>query len=180
MSSPKENPDKKKKIPLTDEPENTPERDYEAEYKALEDKYLRLAADFENYKKRQQKFTGDILNSMQDAMLARFLEIKDNLERALKAAEESECYESFYKGIELTYKHYCEMLRQEGVEELECMGMPFDPLVHEAVSQMPAEPDKDGMVIEEIQKGYRRKDRLIRPSRVVVGISKDDDKESAN
>ncbi|MBN2543492.1 nucleotide exchange factor GrpE [bacterium] len=177
MSKDKKENEKVKEIPVKDP------KDWEQECEELrekcrdtEEKYLRLAADFENYKKRQRKFMDDMINSMRDSILGSFLDIKDDFERALDAAEKQKDYDSLHQGVEMIYKHLNDFLCKEGVVEMECKGKPFDPCYHEAVSVLECDPENENDVIEVVRKGYQCQDRLVRPARVVVGKAKEEQK----
>jgi len=139
----------------------------------FEDKYLRVAAEFENFKKRQNRIFDEMISSAQDALLYRILGILDNFERALEHTNEPVDSEAVIEGIELIHKQMQDLLVAESIEEIYPMGECFDPNVHEAVCVMPSDEDEE-KVLEVIQKGYKRGNRLVRPAKVVVGKPKTD------
>jgi len=148
------------------------EKALRAELEELKDKYLRLLAEFDNFKKRQAKLQQESFEAFGDIIFCGILEILDNFERALASGSD---HEGFRKGVELIYKQLKDLLSSYGVEEMSCKGKPFDPLEHEAISTVASEDE--GKIVEVLQKGYKRRGRVIRPSRVVVGVK---EKETGN
>ncbi|MFQ5854235.1 MAG: nucleotide exchange factor GrpE [Anaerolineae bacterium] len=129
------------------------------------DKYLRAAAELENVRKRLEKTYSDRVTQAQRDLLRRFLEVADNLERALKAAEDGA---DIVSGVELTYRHVQQLLSEEGVEPIEAVGAPFDPMKHEAIGVVSADGVEDETVVAEERRGYTHQGGLLRPSRVHV------------
>jgi len=134
------------------------------EIKEPRNKYLMALADLENYKKRAKKESGEFMKYANERLLKELISVVDNFERALTVKHSNN---DFSKGIELIYKHLLNVLKKEGVEAFESVGKEFDPRYHEAVSVVPSK-HKDGIVIEELEKGYNLKGKLARPARVVV------------
>ncbi len=134
------------------------------EIKELRNKYLMALADLENYKKRMKKESEEFMKYANERLLKEFIPVVDNFERALMVKHSDN---DFSKGIELIYKHLLSILKKEGVEAFKSVGKEFDPRYHEAVSVVPSK-HKDGIVIEELEKGYNLKGKLARPARVVV------------
>jgi len=134
------------------------------EIKELRNKYLMALADLENYKKRMKKESEEFMKYANERLLKEFISVVDNFERALMVEHSDN---DFSKGIELIYKHLLSILKKEGVEAFESIGKEFDPRCHEAVSVVPSK-HKDGIVVEELEKGYNLKGKLARPARVVV------------
>lgn len=134
------------------------------EIKELRNKYLMALADLENYKKRMKKESEEFMKYANERLLKEFIPVVDNFERALMVKHSDD---DFSKGIELIYKHLLSILKKEGVEAFESVGKEFNPRYHEAVSVV-ASKHKDGIVIEELEKGYNLKGKLARPARVVV------------
>lgn len=133
-----------------------------------EDRYLRLRADFDNMRRRHQIELESIQKYRAQSLLTQLLPVIDNFERALQVEVVSEDAKSLYKGIEMVYKTLVEATKQEGLEVIPAEGVAFDPNVHQAVMQE-SDPDKEsGIVLKELQKGYKLKDRVIRPSMVSV------------
>jgi molecular chaperone GrpE len=131
------------------------------------DLHLRLAADFENYKRRSRQEGETRAAAQKDAFILELLPVIDNLERALAAGASRDAAQ-FHQGVELTVKQLQQLLRRHGVESDESVGQPFDPHRHEALAQGhdPAQPDH--AVLSVLQRGYRRGDRVVRPAKVTV------------
>jgi molecular chaperone GrpE len=144
----------------------------EEQAKELEDRLLRLAAEFDNYKKRMAKEFGYLIKNANENLILQLLDTLDNFQRALDSAKNSSDYEKFHKGVELIYNHLKEILTKEGLKEIEALGKPFDPHFHEAVTQAESDKYDEGVVMEEISKGYMLNDRLLRASKVVVSKGK--------
>ncbi len=140
---------------------------YKQEAQEYKDKYLRLAAEYDNYRKRQARIFDEMVSAAQDGLLHQILSILDNFERAMESTKGNVDKKTVIEGIELIYKQLQDMLEAEKITEICPVGECFDPNVHEAVSVIPC--DEDEKVVEVIQKGYRRGDRLVRPARVIVG-----------
>lgn len=134
----------------------------------LQDKYLRLAAEFENYKKLVQKQKQEYVQFANESMLKELLPVIDNLERALKHAKESHGQQGLIQGVELTLKQATETLARFGVRPIASLGAPFDPAQHQAVARRESPTAKENTVIEEYQKGYLLHDRILRAAMVVV------------
>jgi molecular chaperone GrpE len=143
-----------------------------AEAKAQEhlDDLKRLAAEFENYKKRTAREQASLSARATERLVKELLPIVDDLERALEAAEEHE-EAKLEEGVRLVHRQLASVLEREGLAEIETDGK-FDPHVHEALLSQPSEAD-EGSVIEVLQKGYRLGDRVVRPARVVVAAQKE-------
>jgi molecular chaperone GrpE len=132
----------------------------------------RLAAEFENYKKRTAREQASLSARATERLVKELLPIVDDLERALEAAEEHE-EAKLEEGVRLVHRQLASALEREGLAEIETNGR-FDPHVHEALLSQPSEAD-EGSVIEVLQKGYRLGDRVLRPARVVVAAPKEAD-----
>lgn len=155
--------------PTVDETDPTGKRIAE-----LEDKLLRAAADFDNYKKRMTRQFEEIARTSSDKLLADFLEIIDNFERAREHAGNEVSLESLLKGNELIHGQMVALLARNQIEPIEALGRPFDPNLHEALFQMESGEYADGIVAQEISKGYRQGSRVLRHSRVGVSKGKGD------
>ena len=139
----------------------------ERNLKVTNDKWLRTAADFENYRKRSRK-EWDLLKQQTKAdVILEILNVVDDFERAFSVAEESESAE-FIEGFRLIYTNLVQTLAKMGVEEIDAHNAPFDPNFHMAVAQLEAEGVEAGHVVEVVQKGYHLDDTVIRPANVVV------------
>ena len=145
-----------------------------AEAKAQEhlDDLKRLAAEFENYKKRTAREQASLSARAAERLVKELLPIVDDLERALVAAEEHQ-EAQLEEGVRLVHRQLAAALEREGLAEIEVDGK-FDPHVHEALLSQPSDAD-EGNVIEVLQKGYRLGDRVLRPARVVVAAPKETD-----
>jgi molecular chaperone GrpE len=152
----------------------------ESEYKKLlqeissyKDKYVRLAAEFDNARKRMEREKAEFVKYAHEGLIVEFLSILDDLERSVEAAKaQHEDYTAFLKGIELVMAHVYEMLRKSHVKPIEAVGKMFDPHCHEALMQVESEDAKEGAVLEEFQKGYLLGERVIRTAKVKVATAK--------
>ena len=140
----------------------------EGELKALNDKYLRLAAEFDNYKRLAQRDQRDQIRFGNEHLLKELLPVVDNLERAIKAAKGAKSSEGLVQGVDLTLKQLQGVLGKFGVQSIPTMGQPFDPSGHQAVATVPSSQVPDQHVVEEFQRGYRLHDRILRPAMVTV------------
>lgn len=135
------------------------------EDEALNTKYLRLMADFQNYKRRTEKDKGDIYAYANEKIVSQLLEVVDNFERAL----EHECSdESYVEGMKLIFKQLTGVLEKAGLEEINALGEDFDPNFHNAVMTEDNDDYDSGKVTEVMQKGYKLNSKVIRPSMVKV------------
>ena len=135
------------------------------EFDELNDRYKRVLAEFENYKKRSSKERETLYNSIISDIVEVFLPVVDNLENALKIETQDVEYK---KGIELVLKQFKDILKSKGVEEIPAMGETFDPALHEAVSSV-QDPEKNAQeIVQEYRKGYKIGSKVIRHSMVVV------------
>lgn len=137
-------------------------------YDELNNRYLRLQADFINYKKRNEKEKESIYTYAKSAIISDCLNALDNFERAFSTIDEDFKENSFYKGIEMVYKQMLEALSKNGMEEIEALNSKFDPTFHYAVMQEESEDIEPDTVIDVLQKGYKISDKVIRPSMVKV------------
>jgi len=143
----------------------------EEELKAAQDRCLRLAAEFENYKKRSQKELDEYRKYANERLLKELLPVLDNLQRALQHGRQSGKTEGVLQGVELTSKQYEEILSRFGVRPIPTVGLPFDPNVHQAVAMVKAKGQKPNTIVEEYEKGYYLNDRVLRPAMVTVAES---------
>lgn len=133
------------------------------------EKMLRQQADLENIRKRLERDKQEFLKFANEDLIAELLGILDDLERSVEAAEQKqENFEAFLKGIEMILAHLYELLKKRGVTPIEAKGKKFDPNFHEALMQTPTPDHEDGEVMEEMQKGYKINDRVLRTSKVRV------------
>lgn len=140
----------------------------EEELKQSEDKYLRLYAEFENFKRRKNKEieTNNVYKSQK--VITEILPSLDNLERALQVESDNEEIKSLLKGVEMVYEGLLNVLKTEGVELIETENAQFDPNYHHAVMQEEDSEKESGAILDTFQKGYKLKDRVIRPAMVKV------------
>ena len=136
----------------------------------MQDKYLRLSAEFDNYRKRTLKEKMDISKYAGEELLKDILPVMDDFERALKHLETSGNCEGMKEGIDLIYIKLSDFLKRNGVKEIESLNRNFNVDLHDAVAKIPVvEEDKKGKIVEVILKGYHLKDKVLRHSKVVIG-----------
>lgn len=140
------------------------------EKQALQDKYLRLMAEFDNYKKRTVRERIDLLDTAAKDTLSSLLPVLDDFDRAQNLSEEQKNTPAFQEGIQLVYQKLNNVLKQKGLEAMESTGLDFDPELHEALTEVPApSEDMKGKIIDTIEKGYILKGKIIRHAKVVTG-----------
>ena len=138
----------------------------EKERDMLKEQLLRAVADFDNYRKRIERERRELSEYAAADVLLELLPIIDNFERALQAPAGGD--EAFKKGVELIHKQMLDLLRKRGVTLIEALGADFDPNVHQAVIHEPSDEHREGEVMQELQRGYKLGDRLLRPAMVKV------------
>ncbi|MBL7664254.1 MAG: nucleotide exchange factor GrpE [Bacteriovoracaceae bacterium] len=165
------NQEQESKAPVTEEvmveAEKVEEKKIEIDYKS---KFLYLAAEMENLRKRADRERDEFLKYGNEKILKGLLEVVDNFERtvdALKGDEDSKI-KNIVTGIDMVGKQFIKVLEKFGLEQVKALGEEFDPNLHEALSQMPAEGKKDDEIIQVYEKGYKLNGRLIRPAKVIV------------
>ncbi|MFO8235367.1 MAG: nucleotide exchange factor GrpE [Bacteroidales bacterium] len=158
---------KKKKEETKEEEEEKSDKE---KLNELQEKYLRLTAEYDNYRKRTLKEKMDLSKNAGEEILQSLLPVMDDFDRALQSIDEAEDIEAVKEGIHLIYNKFKELLEQKGVKEIEAKDEKFNTDKHEAVSKIPA-PSEDlkGKVVDVIQKGYYLNDKVLRFSKVVVG-----------
>jgi molecular chaperone GrpE len=141
----------------------------EQEAKETYDRFLRLSAEFENYKKRSEREMRDFKKFANESLLKEMLPVVDNLQLALESSKEKETTTGgLHEGVELTLKEMLRVLEKFGVKPVAAMDKPFDPSLHQAMMQEESDSHDEQTVIRELQKGYTIHDRLLRPAMVVV------------
>ena len=146
------------------------ERVFEEKLAEMQDRYLRLSAEFDNYRKRTLREKMDISKYAGEDILKNILPFMDDFERALKHMETTTDCTAIKQGIDLIYNKLSEFLKQNGVKEIESLNCSFDVDLHDAVAKIQVdEDDKKGKVVEVLSKGYFLKDKVLRHSKVVVG-----------
>ncbi len=142
----------------------------EQRWREMNDKYLRLSAEFDNYRKRTLKEKTELIKSAGERILGEILPVMDNFERALQSMETATDVPALREGVELIYSTFKDFLTQQGVQEMECIHAEFNPDLQEAVTKIPAPTEEmKGKVVDCIQKGYTLYDKVIRFPKVVVG-----------
>ncbi|MEM9822489.1 MAG: nucleotide exchange factor GrpE [Bacteroidota bacterium] len=142
----------------------------QAEMSELKDKYLRLRAEFDNFRKRSVREKIDLMGTAARDTMAALLPVLDDFDRAKKNAEDDQSTEPFSEGVMLVYNKLYNSLKQKGLEPMESTGEVFDPELHEAITEIPAPTEEmKGKIVDTIEKGYLLKDKIIRHAKVVVG-----------
>lgn len=142
----------------------------EHELKEAKDKYLRLFAEFDNAKKRNMKEKLELMKNAAQDTLASLLPVLDDFDRAKQSAEDENTNEVFSEGVTLVYNKLYTILGNRGLKQMESTGEPFDPELHEAITEIPAPSEEmKGKIIDTIEKGYYLNDKIIRHAKVVVG-----------
>lgn len=141
-----------------------------AEATEWKDKYLRLYAEFENFRARNSREKMALISTATEGLMKDLLPVMDDFERSLKAMETTADVESLREGVHLVYHKFSGILQQKGLKAMEAIGNPFDADFHEAVTQIPAtDPEQKGRVMDEIEKGYSLHDKTIRFAKVIIG-----------
>jgi molecular chaperone GrpE len=148
-----------------DETQPDPLEDLRRERDGLQDRLLRTAAEFDNYRKRMDRERRELADYTAGEVVSELLPIVDNLERALQAAAEDD---PLRKGVELIHRQMLDLLRKRGVKPIEALGTDFDPNFHQAVIHEESTEHREGEVMAELQRGYVVGDRLLRPAMVKV------------
>jgi molecular chaperone GrpE len=143
---------------------------FQSEAAEWKDKYLRIYAEFENFRTRNAREKTALILTATEGLMKDLLPVADDFERSLKVMESASDVESIREGVELVYHKFSGILAQKGLKAMESIGKPFDADFHEAVSQVPA-PDasQKGLVIDEVEKGYFLNEKTIRFARVIIG-----------
>ena len=132
------------------------------------DHLLRLQAEFDNYRKRTQKEKTDLIKYASERLVAELLPVLDNFERAASVAESNPDFAAYSQGVDMILRQMQSALSKEGLKAMEAIGQPFDPNLHEAVLRVESEEHPENTVIEELQKGYYLKEKVLRPCMVKV------------
>ena len=145
----------------------------QTEKEVLQEKPLRLAAELDNYKKRQQKLFTSMTQQFRDELISRYLDVLDNFERALSACP-TDAHDDYIEGFRMIGQQMLDFLKQENIVQIDDEGQPFDPNFHEAIHKMPSDEHPANTIINTAQKGYKRGDKLIRPAKVVVSFREEE------
>jgi molecular chaperone GrpE len=154
------------------------EKQAQEELQIYQDKYIRLSAEFENYKRRAKRDQNDAIRYANESLLKNLLSTLDNLERAIQCGKDAGATGSLLEGVELTHKQFLETVGKLGVRQVSSTGSLFDPNMHQAVAQVESDTVEPNMVVEEFQKGYFLHDRILRPAMVTVAKEKSDQTET--
>lgn len=149
--------------------EELPSRDWEAEIAEWQDKYLRLQAEFDNFRKRTLREKMELVQSGSAECVKNFLPLMDDLQRALEAIEKSNDVEALREGVKLIAQKFRETLKKQNVKEIEALGLELDTDHHEAVARFDAGKEKKGKIVDVVQPGYKMGDKVLRFAKVVVG-----------
>ncbi len=156
-------------------------KEQQEEFKSVDkeaDQYLnylkRLKAEFDNYKKRNLKEQERKATLFSENLIRQFLPIVDDLERALGVAKGKEDITNFVQGVEIIFDQLKNVLGKQGLEQIRAKGEPFDPYLHEAIMKVELDEYPDNIIVEEIRKGYKLRDRVLRPTMVKVNKRTDD------
>ena len=187
MSKHKHNDEHKEQNPFAQEPENTEkleetsqdeqpsEQNADAsvaqELETLKNQYVRLAADFDNFRKRQAQERESLLKYGAENTLKLLLPVIDTYNRGKKACDEMDDATKLRENYEIIFKQLFEAIEKAGLKKIETVGKEFDPNIHEAIMQTPTSEHPDNSIIEELQAGYTLHDRVLRPAMVNVAVS---------
>ncbi len=169
--------EKVKKEPVSKETADPKEKEIkikeitpEEKISELQDKYLRLSAEFDNYRKRTLKEKVDLLKTAGEAIIVKILPVVDDFDRAISSMDDAQDIQAVKTGIDLIYNKLKETLERQGLKEIEAINKEFDTDLHEAITKIPA-PKKNlkGKVVDVTEKGYYLNDKVIRFSKVVIG-----------
>jgi len=145
-------------------------KECEEKNKELQDKYLRLSAEFDNYRKRTLREKTEMVKTASEELLIRFIPFLDDIERGMTAMNQVKDQNAIKEGMDLIYARFREFLQQNGVKEMEALNQDFDMDLHEAVTKIPVqEEERKGRIVDVIEKGYLLHDKVIRYPKVVIG-----------
>ena len=154
----------------TQETEPDTKEQLENQVNEFKDKYLRLSAEFDNYRKRTQREKMDLIRFGSEDVLKALLPVIDDFERAMKSLDSSTDIDAVKHGLHLIHSKFTDFLKNNGVQEVPAVGMELDTDVHEAITETPAPDEKmKGKIIDVVEKGYKLNDKVIRFSKVVIG-----------
>ncbi|UHA74197.1 nucleotide exchange factor GrpE [Paenibacillus sp. 481] len=131
-------------------------------------RYLRAQADFDNFRRRTVKEKEELAKYASLKLVTELVPVLDNFERALATNPANEESDSFVKGVNMIFRQISQVLEQEGVQPMNSVGQPFNPEYHQAIMQVESDEYEEGIVVEEVQRGYMLKDRVLRPAMVKV------------
>lgn len=138
---------------------------------SYKDQFLRKAAEFENYKRRTEAEVMNLVRNANEGLISALLPIVNDFVRSLKAGAENTDYDAFYKGVELIYTKFMKLLENQGLTSFESVGKPFDVEYHDALLQVPRDDVPPHTVIEEVERGYKLNDKVLRHAKVIVSAA---------
>lgn len=156
------------------EPEIDSVDDLQQQLDAQSDRYLRLMAEFDNFKKRVSRDYERLVESANEKLINELIEVRENFERALKTGEQTEEMKSFFDGMKLIFSKFDAVLVKSGLEPFGAAGEPFDPQLHNALMKVPNETVEEDHIVEVFEKGYNLKKRVIRHAKVIVSAGTPD------
>lgn len=133
-----------------------------------QEKLLRVQADYDNFRRRSRLEKEDMAKYASKQVVEQLLPVYDNFDRALQTSKDSQDFEALYTGLDMIYRQFAGVLEQEGLKPMEVIGKPFNPEFHQAVMQVETDEYEEGIIVEELQRGYMLKDKVIRPAMVKV------------
>jgi len=136
------------------------------------DRFVRLMAEFENFRRRNAKEQLELIETANGKLLEKLSEVQDNFERAFAAENKAKDLEAFEKGMQMIYNQFAKVLTDAGLEQIDPTGKEFDPNLHEALMQQPSETIPEGHVVTVFQKGYKLKNKILKTAKVIVSSGK--------
>jgi molecular chaperone GrpE len=154
----------------SEEPQSGSQNQESDKIAELNDKYLRLYSDFDNYRKRTNKERSELIQNANQDLLLKLLPVYDDFERAISTMEQTQNPEAVKEGVLLIFSKFQRIMQGSGLQEIKSVGEEFDPELHEAIAKIPApQASMKGKIIDQAQKGYTLNDKIIRHAKVVVG-----------
>ena len=136
------------------------------------DRFVRLMAEFENFRRRNAKEQLELIETANGKLLEKLSEVQDNFERAFASENKAKDLEAFEKGMQMIYNQFAKVLTDAGLEQIDPTGKEFDPNLHEALMQQPSETVPEGHVVTVFQKGYKLKNKILKTAKVIVSSGK--------
>ena len=136
------------------------------------DRFVRLMAEFENFRRRNAKEQLELIETANGKLLEKLSEVQDNFERAFASENKAKDLEAFEKGMQMIYNQFAKILTDAGLEQIDPTGAEFDPNMHEALMQQPSETVPEGHVVTVFQKGYKLKNKILKTAKVIVSSGK--------
>ncbi|UCE59969.1 MAG: nucleotide exchange factor GrpE [Phycisphaerales bacterium] len=155
-----------------------PLEELQAKVASLEDSLLRAKADYQNLQRRSTQERSEAVGFANAELMRSLVGVLDDFERSLEAAQDSDNLASVVDGVRLVYDNFLKALRLHGLESIQAAGEAFDPHIHEAMMQQPSDDHPSNTVLQEVAKGYRLRDRILRPAKVIVSKAVEDQEEA--